>query len=83
MDEPIEVGKPSGPEYATFICKDYQEDCRRFQETGIESHDVERFHDGCTEPYVNDLPPFWMDLLPCPYCGGPSELLELLAPVAG
>jgi hypothetical protein len=68
--------------YGTFGCVTYREQCEAFQATGIEAD--EPLGDVCEAGFVADLPPIGADLQPCPGCGGPSELTELLEPaVAG
>jgi hypothetical protein len=83
MEKPLVIGKPSGPRHATFACTTYRAECEAFERDGIEPDETSRTGDGCTVPFVDDLPPLFEDLPACPYCDGPSLLLELLAPVAG
>jgi hypothetical protein len=74
--------------WATFTCLTYEAQCVMFQETGMEVQ--EPLGEGCEEPFAGqlgyglviseDLDGF----PPCPTCGGPSKLHELLVPaVAG
>jgi hypothetical protein len=63
---------------ATFGCVTYREQCEVFQATGVEAD--EPLGDNCEHGFVSFLPFLWDELEPCPGCGGPSELLELLEP---
>jgi hypothetical protein len=65
--------------YAMFGCRTYREQCEAFQTTGVEAG--ESLGDICEAGFVDLLPSLGDHLLPCPGCGGPSELLEVLVPV--
>jgi hypothetical protein len=76
-------------DYGTFRCQRYRpflEECRIWHEAG------------CPDPAPGDLQSEWCqdgidfagdltldtdDFPPCPGCGGPSELVAVLVPLAG
>jgi hypothetical protein len=67
--------------YATFECINY----RSWENSSEEPSDelTAKLTDDCAVPFSELLPVLYIDLPACPYCGGPSRLLELLEPVAG
>jgi hypothetical protein len=69
--------------FASFACTTFRTECEAFERDGIELDETSRTGDGCTVSFSELLPPLYEDLPSCPYCGGPSVLLELLAPLAG
>lgn len=66
--------------YATFGCTTYRVQCETFQAAGVEAE--EPLGDDCEAGFVHFLPEWGYELVPCLGCGGPSELLEVFAPVA-
>ena len=71
------------PRFATFTCQNYRDATQTLTETGIEPDESSQTRDGCESPFAELLLPLWEELLPCPHCGGPSVLLELLTPAVG
>lgn len=67
--------------FATFGCTTYREQCELFAAWGIEAD--EPLGDVCEAGFTASLPHLSLELQPCPGCGGKSELLDVLEPVAG
>jgi hypothetical protein len=82
MEEPLVIGKPSGPRHAIFGCKDGSDRTDVLSHLAGSDEPPEGLSNGCV-PFVDYLPPLYEDLPVCPHCGGPSMLFELLEPVAG